>query len=147
MLALRPSDEKKPAEDLAELGETGDFKEDAEEREVLVDTRDLAAEGWANEGYGSGGGPRGGLVSTRVRTERSVAVVVSARLGNVASDAMDDRDTCLGWKPFWAVDGPRGPRGHQSCALPRVSPCIVIGQQRYQERRITCLLTSMLGIR
>lgn len=36
-------------------------------------------------------------------------MVVSARLGNVASDAIDEREMCLGWKLLGAVDGPRGP--------------------------------------
>lgn len=48
-------------------------------------------------------------MSTALRTVRSVAVEVSARRGNVASEAMEDRDICLGWKLFEADDGPRGP--------------------------------------
>jgi hypothetical protein len=114
MLAFRPSDEKKPLDDLPlEVGEAIVCAEDEEDREgVMVDVRE-AAEGvdWAKEGYGRGGGPRGGLKSSLLRYERSVAVVVSARLGKVISDAIDDREMCRGRKLFEAVDGPRGPEG------------------------------------
>lgn len=65
MLAFRPSDEKKPLEDLPlEEGDAIVCVEDEDEREVLVDTREVASGvGWANEGYGRGGGPMGGLTS------------------------------------------------------------------------------------
>lgn len=89
MLALRPSEEKNPIGSLLEVGDSGVLEEDDEElvREVIAGAR---------EGYGSGGGPRGGLVSIDTRIARSVAEVVSARLGNVASEAMEERETCLG---------------------------------------------------
>jgi hypothetical protein len=34
---------------------------------------------------------------------------VSARLGKVASDPIDEREMCRDWKLFGAVDGPRDP--------------------------------------
>lgn len=65
MLAFRPSDEKKPLGDLPlEDGDAIVCVEDEEEREVLVDIREVTGGvDWANEGYGRGGGPRGGLTS------------------------------------------------------------------------------------
>lgn len=48
---------------------------------------------------------------------RSVAVVVSARLGNVTSDAIEERDVCRGWKLLGTVEGPRGPLGANVACL------------------------------
>jgi hypothetical protein len=61
VLAFRPSDEKKPAGDLPDLGDRTD---DDDEREVLVDDWETVSDdGCAKDGYGRAGGPWGGLVS------------------------------------------------------------------------------------
>lgn len=43
--------------------------------------------------------------------------MVSARRGKVASDAMEERDICRGWKLLGAVEGPRGPPGASVACL------------------------------
>lgn len=65
ILAFRPNDEKKPPGDLIDLGEPMNRVEDAEERDMLIDDWETGdGNGCAKDGYGRGGGPFGGLVST-----------------------------------------------------------------------------------
>jgi hypothetical protein len=61
LLPFRPSDEKKPPDDLpdlADLGEVTNRGEGVDERDVLVDDWEpLNGDGCAKDGYGRAGGP------------------------------------------------------------------------------------------
>ena len=110
MLALRPSDAKKPP--LSD-GVGASERMDAVAVALLaLDCervgRVLAGGGFsAREGYGRSGGIPVGVMSRYAPCRRSVATEASGRMGKVASEIMDEREVWRGCGVNGCVDGPR----------------------------------------
>lgn len=112
ILALRPREAKKPAPLVEGVG----ARERTDEGGVpVLPALELDRVGWlrdcggfkAREGYGRVGGSPGGVMSRYAPWERSVATVASGRVGNVASEAIEDREVKRGLGVNGRAEGPR----------------------------------------
>jgi len=100
-LAFLPREEKKLLALLGTVGEGSDRMDDG----VRVGHRWF----WAKEGYGSGGGAVGTVMSSISAVERSVAREASRRLGKVTSEMIDEAEVCLGCPPV-PTESPEDPK-------------------------------------